>query len=142
MPEEQHAVDAPDVAVPAQGSASQDHDPTLGEPPEAADYAPTEHEPDTQAPQVPAVKHPHRTWISGLWIAVGCFCVLLLFALLFVLQNNKSVDISYFGAHGHLPLGVALLLAAIIGGLLVGLAGAARILQLRHAARKRAKKQS
>jgi uncharacterized integral membrane protein len=40
------------------------------------------------------------------------------------------------GAHGHLPLGVALLLAAVSGVLLVVLAGAARISQLRTVARR------
>ena len=40
------------------------------------------------------------------------------------------------GAHGHLPLGVALLLAAVCGVLLVVLAGAARISQLRRVARR------
>jgi len=39
------------------------------------------------------------------------------------------------GAHGHLPEGIALLLAAVIGGLFVVLAGVARILQLRLRAR-------
>jgi uncharacterized integral membrane protein len=44
--------------------------------------------------------------------------------------------VSYMGAHGHLPLGVALLLAAVCGVLLVVLAGAARISQLRTVARR------
>jgi uncharacterized integral membrane protein len=41
--------------------------------------------------------------------------------------------------HGHLPLGVALLLAAVCGVLLVVLAGTARIGQLRHTARRHRK---
>jgi lipopolysaccharide assembly protein A len=83
---------------------------------------------------------PHHTIrhtrISGLWVAVALFAVILLLLLIFVLQNSKTVDISYFGAHGHLPLGVALLLAAVCGVLLVVFAGAARISQLRAVARK------
>jgi uncharacterized integral membrane protein len=77
-----------------------------------------------------------RTRASGLWIAIGCFAVLLLLLLIFILQNSHSVDISYFGIHSHLPLGVALLLSAVCGILLVVLAGTARILQLRTAARR------
>ncbi|GAA0901041.1 MULTISPECIES: LapA family protein [Streptomyces violaceusniger group] len=46
------------------------------------------------------------------------------------------MDVSYFGAHGHVPLRVALLLAAVGGILLTGLAGSARIMQLRATARK------
>ena len=64
------------------------------------------------------------------------FAVILLLLLIFIGQNGKTVDISYFGAHGHLPLGVALLLAAVCGVLLVVLAGTARISQLRATARK------
>jgi uncharacterized integral membrane protein len=46
------------------------------------------------------------------------------------------VDVSYLGAHGHVPLRVALLLAAVAGILLTALAGSARIMQLRATARK------
>jgi uncharacterized integral membrane protein len=77
-----------------------------------------------------------RTRISGLWVAVGFFAVVLLLLLIFILQNGTKVDVSYMGAHGHLPLGVAMLLAAVCGVLLVVLAGAARISQLRATARK------
>src|SRR5271165_2726407 len=48
-----------------------------------------------------------RTRISGLWVSVGFFAVILLLLLIFILQNGTKVDISYMGAHGHLPLGVA-----------------------------------
>jgi lipopolysaccharide assembly protein A len=95
--------------------------------------------PDQRPPQQPvplphhAIKH---TRISGLWVAVVFFAVVLLFLLIFILQNGRTVGISYLGAHGHLPLGVALLLAAVCGVLLVILAGAARISQLRAVARK------
>lgn len=40
------------------------------------------------------------------------------------------------GAHTHLPLGVALLLAAVCGVLLVAIPGTGRILQLRVTARR------
>jgi lipopolysaccharide assembly protein A len=77
-----------------------------------------------------------RTRISGVWVSVGFFAVILLLLLIFILQNGTKVDISYMGAHGHLPLGVALLLSAVCGVLLVVLAGAARISQLRTVARR------
>jgi len=60
----------------------------------------------------------------------------LLLLLIFILQNSHTVDVSYFGAHGHLPLGIALLLSAVFGVLLVVLPGTARIIQLRIAARR------
>jgi len=77
-----------------------------------------------------------RTRTSGLWVAVGFFAIILLLLLIFILQNGAQVNVSYLGAHGHLPLGVALLLAAVCGVLLVVLAGAARISQLRAVARR------
>jgi len=47
--------------------------------------------------------------------------------------------VSFFGASGHLPLGVALLLAAVLGVLLVVVPGTARIIQLRMTARRHRK---
>ena len=47
-------------------------------------------------------------------MALVLFAVVLLLLLVFILENSQRVDISYFGAHGHLPLGVALLLAAVL----------------------------
>jgi uncharacterized integral membrane protein len=87
------------------------------------------------APAPPPLKIK-RTRTSGVWVAVGFFAVVLLLLLIFILQNGAKVDVSYLGAHGHLPLGVALLLSAVCGVLLVVLAGAARISQLRTVARR------
>jgi lipopolysaccharide assembly protein A len=92
-----------------------------------------------------AVPHPlpqhrlKRTRTGGLWVAVGFFAVILLLLLIFILQNNTDVSVSYLGMHGHLPLGVALLLAAVCGVLLIVLAGTARIGQLRATARRHRK---
>jgi lipopolysaccharide assembly protein A len=77
-----------------------------------------------------------HTRISGLWFAVAFFAVVLLFLLIFIVQNDRAVDISYLGMHGHLQLGVALLLSAVCGALLTILAGAARISQLHAVARR------
>jgi lipopolysaccharide assembly protein A len=96
--------------------------------------------PGTQGPAPGSVTPSHhkvqRTRTSGVWVSVAFFAIVLLLLLIFILENGKTVDIAYFGAHGHLPLGVALLLAAVCGVLLVVLAGAARISQLRATARR------
>jgi lipopolysaccharide assembly protein A len=85
----------------------------------------------------PPPQHKIRhTRISGLWFAVAFFGVVLLFLLIFILQNGRAVDVSYLGMHGHLPLGVAMLLSAVCGVLLTILAGAARISQLHAVARR------
>jgi uncharacterized integral membrane protein len=77
-----------------------------------------------------------RTRTGGVWVAAALFALILLLLLIFILENGQRVSISYFGTHGHLPLGVALLLAAVIGVLLVVIPGTGRIIQLRIAARR------
>jgi uncharacterized integral membrane protein len=77
-----------------------------------------------------------RTRLSGTWVAMFFFAVVLLLLLIFILQNSHTVDVSYLGAHGHMPLGVAMLLAAVCGVLLIALPGSARIMQLRATARR------
>lgn len=74
--------------------------------------------------------------MSGAWMAILLFAVVLLLLLIFILQNSHTATVSYFGAHGHMPLGVAMLLAAVAGILLVALPGSVRILQLRATARR------
>ena len=105
--------------------------PQLDAPPEPDSTPPPQ--PGSQQPPPHKIKH---TRISGLWVAVGIFALVLLFLLIFILQNSRGVDISYLGAHGHMPLGVALLLAAVCGALLAILAAAARMAQLHSTARK------
>jgi uncharacterized integral membrane protein len=78
-----------------------------------------------------------RSRIGELWIAAVAFALVLLVLLIFVLENGQRAEVSFFGAHGHLPEGVALLLAAVFGVLLVALPGSARIVQLRLLERRR-----
>jgi len=78
-----------------------------------------------------------RTRAGGLWVAAVVFAAVLLLLLIFVLENGQRAEVSFFGAHGHLPMGVALLLAAVFGILLVALPGTARILQLRMLGHRR-----
>jgi lipopolysaccharide assembly protein A len=115
-------------------------DPQAPRAPRTSEAVPGQRDPGRdQAGQVRAPLPHHkvrRTRISGMWVAIACFAVVLLLLLVFILQNSESVDISYFGAHGHLPLGAALLLAAVCGVLLAAAAGTARIVQLRATARK------
>jgi lipopolysaccharide assembly protein A len=70
------------------------------------------------------------------WFAVVVFAVLLVFLLIFIVQNERPVDITFLGAHWRLQLGVALLLAAVVGVLLAILAAVARMGQLRAVAKR------
>jgi lipopolysaccharide assembly protein A len=77
---------------------------------------------------------PTRT--SMVWTMVGLGVVLLVAMLVFILQNGQRVRVRLLMVDGTLPLGVGLLLAALLGALLVLVAGAARVLQLRVVARR------
>lgn len=134
--------------APTQGEALSDRpvpENTPQVPPQQATQGPAASPEQTQPQQTapPAATHQplpqhriKRTRTSGIWVAMGFFAVILLLLLIFILQNGTEVSVSYLGMHGRLPLGVALLLAAVSGVLLVVLAGAARISQLRATARR------
>ena len=75
-----------------------------------------------------------RTRLSGAWTAVVVGLLALVVILVFILQNQQSVEVSFITFSGHLPLAVALLFAMILGALIVFAFGAARLLQLRMVA--------
>lgn len=69
---------------------------------------------------------------SGTWIAVLVLVVVLILLAVFILQNTQKAEVSFLGWTGQAPLSATLLIAAAGGALLVGAAGALRILQLRR----------
>ena len=73
-----------------------------------------------------------RTRTSAAFISLIAGTVLLIVLIVFLLENTQRAKVTFFGATGHLPLGLALLLAAVAGALILGLVGAARIAQLRR----------
>ena len=103
-----------------------------------ADAAEREHDPAPPGDESPTTPRavPARTRLSGLWAGLILSAVVLIFLLVFIVQNTGPVQINFLGLSGSLPTGVALLFAAIAGILLVAIPGTARILQLRRAARR------
>jgi uncharacterized integral membrane protein len=87
-------------------------------------------------PEQAAPARVERSRSGVLWTGLILSALVLLFLLIFILQNNTPVQINFLGLSGTLPVGVALLLAAIAGLLLVAIPGGLRILQLRRAARR------
>jgi uncharacterized integral membrane protein len=79
------------------------------------------------------------TRAAALWSALIVGFVILILLLVFILQNTDSTTIHFFVWEWNLPVGVAILLAAVCGGLLTVAAGTARIVQLRRAAKKNLK---
>ncbi|OIJ27097.1 LapA family protein [Nocardioides luteus] len=69
-------------------------------------------------------------------MAVAAALVLLILLVVFMLQNSSKVEVQFLGADGNIPLGLALLIAAVGGGVLVAIAGIARITQLRISVRR------
>ncbi|UVO14150.1 lipopolysaccharide assembly LapA domain-containing protein [Mycobacterium sp. SMC-14] len=76
------------------------------------------------------------TRAGALWSALIAGFLVLIVLLVFVTQNTGPVDLAFLTWTWSLPTGVAILLAAICGGLLTALVGTARIFQLRRAAKK------
>ncbi|WP_445167520.1 LapA family protein [Mycolicibacterium sp. Dal123E01] len=99
--------------------------------------------PTPPAPPAPApavnVSEVKFTRAAALWSSVIAGFLVLTILLVFIAQNTESASFAFFGWHWSLPLGVAILMAAVAGGLVTVLAGAARIFQLRRAAKKNLK---
>ena len=85
-----------------------------------------------QASNLPPYTH---TRASGLWAAVVGGLLVLVLLIVFCAENSRDVDVSFLGAHGLISLGLALLIAAVFGGLVVVCAGAVRIIELRRRSR-------
>ena len=93
--------------------------------------------PDTaSAPPESAVKF---TKAAALWSAMIVGFLILILLLVFIMQNTDSTTIHLFAWEWDLPVGVAILFAAVCGGLLTVAAGTARIFQLRRAAKRNLK---
>ena len=91
--------------------------------------------PPQKAPPPPesAVKF---TKAAALWGSLILGFLILVILLIFIAQNTESVQFSFLGWNWSAPLGVAILFAAVAGGLLTVAVGAVRIHQLRRAAKK------
>jgi uncharacterized integral membrane protein len=92
-----------------------------------------------QVPPINAAATPETvrfTKAAAVWSALAVGMLILIVLLIFIAQNTTQASFTFLAAHWNLPLGVAILLAAVSGGLITVLAGTARIFQLRRAAKK------
>jgi uncharacterized integral membrane protein len=76
------------------------------------------------------------TRAGALWTSLIAGFLILIVLLIFITQNTASASFTFLGWHWNLPLGVAILLAAVVGGLITVAVGTARIVQLRRTAKK------
>lgn len=75
------------------------------------------------------------TKAAAMWASLVLGFLVLIVLLIFIAQNTESAEFAFLGWHWSLPLGVAILFAAVAGGLLTVAVGAVRIHQLRRAAK-------
>jgi uncharacterized integral membrane protein len=127
------------VETGARGTAMSAERPEAGGPAPPSPDASSPPEPEVAAssaePTLPQhTVEPTRT--SMVWTMVGIGVVLSFAILVFILQNGQRVRVRFLMVNGTLPLGAALLFAALLGALLVLVAGAARVLQLRVVSRR------
>src|SRR5690625_5744665 len=71
-----------------------------------------------------------------MWISLIIRAVIVVLLLIFIVQNNVAAQFQYFGWQFELPLGVAMLFAAIGGILIAGLIGSVRIFVLNRRLKK------
>lgn len=95
----------------------------------------------SQNPADQAVTSPDgrvpRTRAGATWFGICVAALILVVLIVFMLQNTRSVEITFLAMHGNLPLAMALLVAAVGAAILTMVIGAARITQLRRLTRRR-----
>lgn len=73
---------------------------------------------------------------AGMWGSLILGAIIVVLLLIFILQNNVPAEFQYFGWQFELPLGVAMLFAAIGGILIAGIIGSVRIFVLNRKLKK------
>ena len=78
---------------------------------------------------------PH-TRTGATWFAICAAALSFVALIVFMLQNTRSVEVTFLWMHGTLPLALALLIAGVGTAILTMVIGAARITQLRRLFRR------
>ena len=125
----------PHVSPDRPGGAS----PLPGEPPPPPMLDNLDNKDLAPAPGPPPEDAVKFTKAAALWSSLILGFLILIVLLVFIMQNTDSTTVNFFAWQASLPVGVAVLLSAVGGGLLTFLVGTARIVQLRRAAKKNLK---
>ncbi|MCG7456291.1 MULTISPECIES: lipopolysaccharide assembly protein LapA domain-containing protein [unclassified Corynebacterium] len=114
--------------------------PTNKQSPNTPSHPPTTHTnppagTPAQIPASPKKNSEHRevkkTLAGTTWVALIVGVLLLILLLVFILQNQESAELQLLGWTMTFPIGVGMLIAAIVGALIMALVGGVRIVQLR-----------
>lgn len=88
---------------------------------------------DFRTPETAPAPAPRRGGAaSSTWVALIVGALLLILLLVFIMQNQQSVELHLFGWTWNFPLGVGLLLASIIGGLIMACAAIWKMVEMRR----------
>ena len=77
--------------------------------------APTAPELATVEPKMdpPGRRRVPRTRVSAAWLGVCVAAVAFVVLIIFMLQNTRSVEVTFLWLHGSAPLALALLISAV-----------------------------
>ena len=119
------------AATPPRGSA------TLPQDPGPQDAGPQDAGPqDPGLPAASPTSRVPRTRTGAAWFGICAATLLSVVLIVFMLQNTRSVEVSFLWMHGTLPLALALVIAGVGTAILTMVVGTARITQLRRLSRR------
>lgn len=99
--------------------------------------APAEEEPQEAAEsRTASADRVPVTRTSAAWLAICTAALILVVLIVFMLQNTGSVEVTFLGLTGSVPLALALLIAAVGAAILTMIVGVARMTQLRRRIRR------
>ncbi|AGG67146.1 LapA family protein [Corynebacterium callunae] len=77
-----------------------------------------------------------KTVAGGTWVALIIGAILLIGLLIFIMQNQTSVELNLFAWSFQFPAGIGFLLAAVTGALIMALVGGVRMFEYRRQIKK------
>jgi uncharacterized integral membrane protein len=110
--------------------------PTTDAPAPAPASAPATAATEPSAPVVPSVDAQRRSRSRAAWSALVVGVIVLIFMLVFILQNNVPTQFTFLAWNFTIPLGVAVLFAGIGGALITATVGTIRMVVLGRNVRK------
>ncbi|MBJ8342143.1 DUF1049 domain-containing protein [Antrihabitans sp. YC3-6] len=77
-----------------------------------------------------------QTRVGYTWVGLVVSALVGIVLLIFILQNLDAAQIDILFWQMNLPIGIAVLLASILGALIMAMVGGARIFQIRKQAKR------
>ncbi|MGB7982389.1 MAG: LapA family protein [Candidatus Nanopelagicales bacterium] len=90
----------------------------------------------------PKVKQPlpaeslAKTRAAAAWLATGAALIIVVLMIILILQNQETMEFNYLWFSGRVPIGAALVIAAVTGAAIVMIVGIVRLTQVRRNTRR------